>query len=94
MPLHPGDRIRGYEIVAPLGAGGMGAVWKARDARLGRMVAIKVLKDDEGDIPRLVQEARTAAQLNHPNIVTIHEIGEQAGLGPAQKQVHRLGEIV
>ena len=44
------------------------------------MVAIKVLKDDEGDIPRLVQEARTAAQLNHPNIVTIHEIGEQAGL--------------
>jgi serine/threonine protein kinase len=80
MPLHAGDKLGSYEILARLGAGGMGAVWKARDPKLGRMVAIKVLKDEEhDDLTRLVQEARAAAQLNHPNIVTIHEIGEQDG---------------
>ena len=79
MRLQPGERLGGYEILAPLGAGGMGAVWKARDSKLGRMVAIKVLKNDDGDLSRLIQEARTAAQLNHPNIVTIHEIGEKDG---------------
>jgi Tol biopolymer transport system component/tRNA A-37 threonylcarbamoyl transferase component Bud32 len=80
MPLHAGDRLGGYEILDALGAGGMGAVWKARDSKLGRMVAIKVLKNDDGDLPRLIQEARIAAKLNHPNIVTIHEIGEQQGI--------------
>src|SRR5258707_1778133 len=79
MPLHAGDRLACYEILAPIGAGGMGAVWKARDTKLGRLVAIKVLKHDDGDLGRLVQEARTAAQVNHPNIVTIHEIGEHDG---------------
>src|SRR5437870_10429015 len=80
MPLQAGDKLGSYEILTKLGAGGMGAVWKARDPKLVRMVAIKVLKEDEhGDLTRLVQEARAAAQLNHPNIVTIHEIGEQDG---------------
>src|SRR6476469_4545703 len=79
MPLHAGDRLGGYEILTSLGAGGMGAVWKARDAKLGRMVAIKVLTNEDGDLSRLIQEARTVAQLTHPNIVTIHEIGEQDG---------------
>jgi len=79
MPLQVGDRLESYEILAPLGSGGMGAVWKARDTKLGRLVAIKVLKEDHGDLARLIQEARAAAQLNHPNIVTIHEIGEHEG---------------
>src|ERR1044071_2309129 len=79
MPLQVGDRLESYEILAPLGSGGMCAVWKARDTKLGRLVAIKVLKEDHGDLARLIQEARAAAQLNHPNIVTIHEIGEHEG---------------
>src|SRR5688500_3048306 len=79
MPLHAGDRLGGYEVLAALGAGGMGTVWRARDTKLGRMVAIKVLKHDDGDLARLIQEARTASQLNHPNIVTIYEIGEHDG---------------
>src|SRR5260370_40030752 len=81
MALCAGDRLGRYEILAPLGSGGMGAVWKARDTKLGRLIAIKVLKQEEqGDLARLVQEARAAAQLNHPNIVTIHEISEQDGM--------------
>jgi serine/threonine protein kinase len=80
MPLHAGDQLGSYNILAQLGAGGMGAVWKARDPKLGRFVAIKVLKEEEhGDLTRLVQEAQAAAQLNHPNIVTVHEIGEHDG---------------
>jgi eukaryotic-like serine/threonine-protein kinase len=79
-PLQPGDKLASYELLTLLGSGGMGAVWKARDPRLGRMVAIKVLREEEhGDLTRLIQEARAAAQLNHPNIVTVHEIGEHEG---------------
>jgi eukaryotic-like serine/threonine-protein kinase len=78
--LQPGERLASYELLALLGSGGMGAVWKARDPRLSRMVAIKVLREEEhGDLGRLIQEARAAAQLNHPNIVTVHEIGEHDG---------------
>ncbi|HUA62892.1 MAG TPA: protein kinase [Verrucomicrobiae bacterium] len=78
MNLHPGGRLGGYEIIARIAEGGMGAVWRARDVKLGRLVAIKVVKS-EGPSERLLKEARTAARLNHPNIVTIHEVGECEG---------------
>src|SRR5262245_29121962 len=78
MPIAGGTRLGPYEILAPLGAGGMGEVYRARDPRLGRDVAIKVLPADrladENRRRRFVQEARAASQLNHPSIVTIHEI--------------------
>src|SRR5262245_41095965 len=78
MPIAGGSRLGPYEILAPLGAGGMGEVYRARDPRLGREVAIKVLPaerlSDETRRRRFVQEARAASQLNHPSIVTIHEI--------------------
>jgi serine/threonine protein kinase len=78
MRFDAGDRLGPYEIVGTLGAGGMGEVYRARDTRLGREVAIKVLPAermaDEGRRRRFVQEARAASALNHPNIVTIHEI--------------------
>ena len=84
MPLSPGARVGPYEIVSLLGAGGMGEVYEARDERLARRVAIKVLPaeaiaDDEAR-RRLLREARMAAQLNHPNICTIYEVGESVGL--------------
>jgi Tol biopolymer transport system component len=78
LSLAPGRSLGPYEIVAPLGAGGMGEVYRARDTRLGREVAVKVLPAglmaDAGRRARLVQEARAASALNHPGIVTIHEI--------------------
>jgi serine/threonine protein kinase len=73
MPLTAGDKLGPYEIVAPLGAGGMGQVWKARDTRLDRLVAIKQLTDRHG--PRFEQEARAVAALNHPHICQIFDIG-------------------
>src|ERR1700686_4022889 len=73
MPLSPGDRLGPYEIVSPIGAGGMGEVWKARDTRLDRMVALKVSKAEFTQ--RFTREARTVAQLNHPNICTLHDVG-------------------
>jgi serine/threonine protein kinase len=73
MSLAPGTRLGPYEILAPIGAGGMGEVYKARDTRLGRIVAIKQLK---GQLTaRFLQEARAIATLNHPNICTLHDIG-------------------
>jgi eukaryotic-like serine/threonine-protein kinase len=79
MSLTPGSRLGPYEIVAALGAGGMGEVYRARDPRLGREVAIKVLPDelssDRDRLARFEQEARSASALNHPSIVTIYEIG-------------------
>ena len=80
MPIAPGTKIGPYEIQAPLGEGGMGAVYKAHDPTLQRTVAIKVLaKQDEDASARLLQEARAASALNHPHICTIHEVGEHEG---------------
>src|SRR5450759_2113561 len=73
MPLSPGDKLGPYEILAPLGAGGMGEVWKARDTRLNRIVAIKRLKDQHS--ARFQQEAHAIAALNHPHICQIYDIG-------------------
>ena len=83
MPLSPGTRLGSYEIVSPLGAGGMGEVYKAKDLKLGRDVAIKVLREDlasdrEG-LMRFKREARAASALNHPAIVHIYDIGEKDG---------------
>jgi Tol biopolymer transport system component len=83
MTITPGSRLGPYEILSPLGAGGMGEVWRARDPRLGREVAIKVLPEelssDRERLKRFEREARSASALNHPNIVTIHEIGDEDG---------------
>jgi serine/threonine protein kinase/Tol biopolymer transport system component len=79
MPLQTGSRLGPYEILAPLGAGGMGEVYRARDTRLQREVAIKVLPaalaSDPERLRRFEREARSASSLNHPNIVTIYDIG-------------------
>ena len=79
MSLQRGDRLGPFEIVAPLGAGGMGEVYRARDPRLGRQVAIKVLPgalaSDPDRLHRFEREARAASALNHPNILTVHELG-------------------
>jgi TolB-like protein/predicted Ser/Thr protein kinase len=83
MPLAPGARFGAHEIMAFLGAGGMGEVWRARDTRLDREVALKVLPpaalDDETARARLLREARLASKLNHPHVCTIHEVGEAEG---------------
>ena len=69
MLLAAGDKLGPYEILAPIGAGGMGDVYKARDTRLGRIVAVKVFKEGHGS--RFQQEARAIAALNHPHICQI-----------------------
>jgi predicted ATPase len=83
MPLAPGTRLGAYEIVAPLGAGGMGEVYRARDSRLGRDVALKVLPAglaaDSDRLARLEHEARAVARLSHPNIVTLFSIEDAGG---------------
>ncbi len=73
MPLSVGDKLGPYEIVAPLGAGGMGEVYMARDTRLDRVVAVKVSKEQFSE--RFEREARTVAALNHPNVCTLHDVG-------------------
>ena len=83
LPIAPGTKIDHYEIVGWLGAGGMGEVYRARDPRLGREVAIKLIPDtfatDTNRLHRFEQEARAAGQLNHPNILAVYDIGQHAG---------------
>ena len=84
MALSPGARLGPYEVIGPLGAGGMGEVYRARDSRLHRDVAIKVLPErlaaDADHLARLQREARMLAALNHPNIATIHGLDESDGV--------------
>jgi hypothetical protein len=81
MTLNPGTRLGPYEIVAPLGAGGMGEVYRAKDTRLGREVAVKVLPQHLSASPevraRFEREARTISGLNHPHICTLHDVGRE-----------------
>jgi len=80
MGLNSGTKLGSYEILAPLGAGGMGEVYTARDTRLERTVALKILSaefsTDNDRLRRFMDEARSASALNHPNIITIHELGQ------------------
>src|SRR2546422_4933676 len=82
--LTPGARVGAFEVLSPLGAGGMGEVWRARDTRLGREVALKVLPNglatDPDRLARLEREARLLAALNHPGIAAIHGIEQADGV--------------
>jgi serine/threonine protein kinase len=84
MTLSPGARLGPYEILAPLGAGGMGEVYRARDSRLEREVAIKVLPErlarDAEALARFERETKAIAALNHHNILAIHDCGDHGGL--------------
>src|SRR5579863_5779840 len=73
MPLSAGDKLGPYEILAPIGKGGMGEVWKARDTRLDRVVAIKVSQEHFSE--RFEREAKVIGALNHPNVCTLHDVG-------------------
>src|SRR6201990_643317 len=83
MPLAPGTRLGPYEILAPLGAGGMGEVYRARDTRLDRTVAIKVLPSQTSSSPevrqRFEREAKTISQLSHPHICALYDVGSHEG---------------
>ncbi len=83
MTLATGSRLGPYEILAPLGAGGMGEVWRAKDPRLGREVAVKVLpaslSKDADRLRRFEQEAKAAGVLNHPNITAVYDVGTHEG---------------
>src|SRR5262252_845015 len=84
MSVKAGSRLGPYEVLSPLGAGGMGEVYRARDTRLGREVAIKVLPAglaaDPERLKRFEREARSASSLDHPNIITIYDIGSDGGV--------------
>src|SRR6266404_9361016 len=84
MPLSIGTRLGHYEILAPLGAGGMGEVYRARDPRLNRDVAIKVLPErlakDPQALARFESEAKPVAALSHPNILAIFDVGADQGV--------------
>ncbi len=84
MALAPGVRLGPYEIAAQIGVGGMGEVYKARDTRLDRTVAIKVLPEHVATDPELKQrferEAKTISSLNHPHICTLYDVGNQDGI--------------
>ncbi|HEY1481253.1 MAG TPA: protein kinase [Candidatus Acidoferrum sp.] len=84
MPLAPGSQLGPYEILSPLGSGGMGEVYRARDMRLGRDVAVKILpkelSTDTARKQRFEREAKTISGLNHPNICVLHDVGSQDGV--------------
>ena len=83
MPLSSGTRLGPYEVLFPIGAGGMGEVYRARDPRIGREVAIKVIAPDKETHPdqarRFEGEARAAGALNHPNVLTVFDVGNDGG---------------
>ena len=83
MPLVAGTHVGPYEILGPIGAGGMGEVYRARDSRLGRDVALKILPEsfalDHQRLHRFEQESRAVATFNHPNILAIHDVGQHNG---------------
>jgi serine/threonine protein kinase len=83
LPLPPGSRLGPYEILGAIGAGGRGEVYRTRDTRLGREVAIKVLpemfSDDRDRVRRFELEARAAGMLNHPKILPVYDLGTQDG---------------
>ena len=87
MALNSGDRIGPYQVLAPLGQGGMGEVYRAHDDRLDRDVAVKILPADVADDPerldRFEREARASAALHHPNIVAVHDIGRAGDVDTA-----------
>ena len=84
MPLKSGAQLGPYQLLSPIGAGGMGEVYKARDTRLDRIVAVKVLSTQLSGMPeareRFEREARAVASLNHPNICVLYDIGNQDGV--------------
>src|SRR5438552_562783 len=84
MPLYPGTHLGPYEITGPLGSGGMGEVYRARDTRLERTVAIKILPQELSNDPirkqRFEREAKTISSLNHPHICVLHDVGHQDGM--------------
>jgi eukaryotic-like serine/threonine-protein kinase len=87
MALAPGSRLGPYEVVALIGEGGLGAVYRARDPRLGREVAVKTVHERHSSDPdarlRFTREARAVAALSHPNIVAIHDVGEDGSVAYA-----------
>ena len=98
MPLIPGVRLGAYESVTLIGAGGMGEVYRARDARLGRDIAIKVLPSavagDSERLQRFEQEAKAAAALSHPNILSVYDIGQHAANGSASPSPYIVSELL
>jgi eukaryotic-like serine/threonine-protein kinase len=84
MPLAPGTKLGPYEVLGPLGAGGMGEVYRARDTRLERSVAIKILPLELSQDPirkqRFEREAKTISCLNHPHICVLHDVGHHEGI--------------
>lgn len=98
MPLPPGTRLGPYEVLDPLGSGGMGEVYRARDSRLGRDVAIKVLPPTVADSPtalaRFEREAQAVAALSHPNILTLHDVGKAASTSSGHAVTYAVMELL
>jgi serine/threonine protein kinase len=94
MSLEPGTRLGMYEVVGPLGVGGMGEVYAARDSRLGRSVAVKIVREDLADadrVLRLEREAKVLASLNHPHIAALYGLEEIEGRHFLVTKAHGLG---
>jgi serine/threonine protein kinase len=99
MSISPGAKLGPYEVIAPLGAGGMGEVYRARDTRLGRDVAVKVLPAHMSARPeiraRFEREAKTISSLNHPNICALYDVGRAPGeAGAGLEKRDKLANVV